>query len=102
VPNLALLLVTLALSVLGGGVANVTITSSLTRAVSHEDVGGSLGLSASLEGVASVAAPVIGGVLLQQVGDWAPGGFSALILAGLAVFTARTIRAAAPAVERSG
>ena len=101
VPNLALLLVTLAAATLGGGVANVTITSSLTRAVSREEVGGSLGLSASLESVASVAAPVIGGVLLQQVGDWALGVFSSLILAGLAVYAAYTIRAAAPAATNA-
>jgi MFS transporter, DHA1 family, tetracycline resistance protein len=102
VPNLVLLLSALALSALGGGVVNVTLTSSLTRAVSREEVGGSLGLSSALQGVASVAAPVIGGVLLQQVGGWALGVFCSVILAGLAVFVSASIRAPAQAVQRGG
>jgi hypothetical protein len=44
-----------------------------------------------------VAAPIIGGVLLQQAGDSSLGVFSSLILAGLAVFAALGIRAPAAA-----
>ncbi len=93
VPNLALLLVVLAPMALAVGVLNVSLTSSLTKAVSSEEVGGSLGLAAAMQGIASVAAPVIGGALLQKVGGWSLGALGALILAGLAVFAALEIRA---------
>ena len=102
VPNVALLLVVLAPMALSAGVLNVALTSSLTKAVARDDVGGTLGLAASLQALTGIAAPAIGGLLLQQVGGWSLGVLGALILAGLAVFAARTIRAPVPAVERSG
>lgn len=96
VSNLALLLVVLAPMALSAGVLNVALTSSLTKAVSREEVGGSLGLATALQSIASVAAPVIGGALLQKVGAWSLGALAALILAGLAVFAAGSIRKPQP------
>jgi DHA1 family tetracycline resistance protein-like MFS transporter len=93
VPNLALLLAVLAPMALSAGVLNVSLTSSLTKAVHRDEVGGSLGLATALQGIASVAAPVIGGALLQKVGSWSLGVLGALILTGLVVFTAARIRA---------
>jgi DHA1 family tetracycline resistance protein-like MFS transporter len=97
VPNLILLLVVLAPMALSAGVLNVAITSTLTKAVVREDVGGTLGLAAALQGAASVAAPAVGGLLLQDVGGWSLGVLGAAILAGLAVFAAMAIRAPKPA-----
>jgi DHA1 family tetracycline resistance protein-like MFS transporter len=101
VPSVALLLVVLAPMALSAGVLNVALTSSLTKAVARDDVGGTLGLAASLQALTGIAAPAIGGLLLQQVGGWSLGVLGALILAGLAVFAARTIGAPVPAVESS-
>ena len=84
------------------GVLNVALTSSLTKAVARDDVGGTLGLAASLQALTGIAAPAIGGLLLQQVGGWSLGALGALILAGLAVFAARTIRAPAAVIAPVG
>jgi MFS transporter, DHA1 family, tetracycline resistance protein len=97
VPNLILLLVVLAPMALSAGVLNVAITSTLTKAVVREDVGGTLGLATALQGAASVAAPAVGGLLLQDVGGWSLGVLGAAVLAGLAVFAAAAIRAPKPA-----
>jgi DHA1 family tetracycline resistance protein-like MFS transporter len=43
-------------------------------------VGGILGITASLEAVTRIIAPIAGGYLLQHVGVWAPGIFSALLM----------------------
>jgi DHA1 family tetracycline resistance protein-like MFS transporter len=92
VPSVALLLVVLAPMALAAGVLNVALTSSLTKAVSREEVGGSLGLATALQGIASVAAPVVGGLLLQRVGGWSLGAVGAVVLAALAAFAAARIR----------
>ena len=97
VPNLALLLVVLAPMALSAGVVNVALTSTLTKSVSRDDVGGTLGLATSLQALTGIAAPLVGGALLQQVGPWSLGVLASLILAGLAVFAALEIRAPAPA-----
>jgi len=67
------------------------VSSALTKAVYPEEVGGTLGLSASLESLTRVVAPSAGGVLLQQVGAWAPGVFSALIMAWVVSFAWRRL-----------
>ncbi len=50
-----------------------------------------LGIAASLEAVTRVIAPSVGGYLLQQVGHWAPGVFSALLMAWAVTFAYRRI-----------
>jgi DHA1 family tetracycline resistance protein-like MFS transporter len=97
VPNVALLLVILVPMALAGGGLNTVLISALSKSVSHDEVGGTLGLAGSLEGVAMVVAPVVGGLLLQDVGAWSLGVPSGLILTGLAVFAAIGIRAPAAA-----
>src|SRR4030042_933238 len=56
-----------------GGVLNTVIQSSITKSVTRQEVGGILGITASLEAVARVIAPLAGGYLLQNLGLWAPG-----------------------------
>jgi DHA1 family tetracycline resistance protein-like MFS transporter len=65
---------------LAGGVLNTIIQSSITKSVDREEVGGILGISTSLEAVTRVIAPVAGGFLLQKLGLWAPGVFSAILM----------------------
>jgi DHA1 family tetracycline resistance protein-like MFS transporter len=79
--NLWLLLVVLLPLALSGGVLNTVIQSAISKSVSREDVGGMLGISASLEAATRVIAPSVGGYLLQNLGTWAPGAFSAVLMA---------------------
>ena len=65
---------------IAGGVSNTIIQSTTTKTVTREEVGGILGITASLEAVTRIIAPIAGGYLLQHVGVWAPGIFSALLM----------------------
>jgi DHA1 family tetracycline resistance protein-like MFS transporter len=62
------------------------LSSTLTKAVAPQEIGGILGLAASVESSTRIIAPTLGGFLLQQVGAWAPGAAGALIMAGLFVY----------------
>lgn len=101
VPSVALLLAVLAPMALCAGVLNVALTSMLTKAVVRDDVGGTLGLATALQSLTGIAAPAIGGLLLQAVGPWSLGVLAAAILAGLAVFAAAAIRPPVPALAQS-
>jgi len=79
-PNLGVLLIVMLPLALAGGVLNTVINSSISKAVAVDEIGGMLGISASLESVTRVISPTIGGYLLQQFGAWAPGIFSAIIM----------------------
>ena len=89
--QLWLLLVVLLPLALSGGVLNTVIQSAISKSVSREEVGGILGITASLEAVTRVIAPSLGGYLLQQVGRWAPGVFSALLMFWAVTFAYRRI-----------
>jgi len=71
--DLWLLLVILAPIALGAGLLNTLITSQITKAVYQEDVGGTLGLSNSLQTLAQIITPGLGGVILSSLGTWALG-----------------------------
>ncbi|MFN2146020.1 MAG: MFS transporter, partial [Anaerolineales bacterium] len=59
-PSVTALLIILAPTALAGGVLNTVISSALTKTVSRQEVGGLLGLSASLESLTRVIAPTLG------------------------------------------
>ncbi|MCX6030889.1 MAG: MFS transporter [Chloroflexi bacterium] len=90
-PSLPVLLVVLIPMSLGTGVMNTVINSALTKAVYPEEVGGTLGLAASLESLSRVIAPTAGGALLGQVGAWAPGIVGAVIMGWLISFAYRRL-----------
>lgn len=104
-PSLVVLLVVLIPLALASGVLRVAINTALTRSVWPEEVGGTLGLSASLNSLARVVSPTVGGFLLGQVGPAAPGVLGALLLAWLVYYTWRRILfvpdLACPAGERA-
>ena len=85
-PSVAILLVVLLPTSFAGGILNTLLSSTLTKAVTPQEVGGILGLSASVESSTRILAPIIGGALLQQLGAWAPGAFGAIVLAGLFIY----------------
>jgi len=98
-PNLPVLLVIMLPLAVGGGMLNTVINSAITKAVTREEIGGTLGISTSLESVSRVIAPSAGGFLLQNMGAWAPGVVSAILMAWVILFTyRRIIRAKGPAV----
>ncbi len=106
VPNVVLLLIVLAPLSMAAGVLNTVISSAITKSVPIEQAGGALGLSTATESLTRVVAPSLGGVLLQFVGTWAPGVFSALVMAGVTTFAwsqlPRSEKAAVTEPEQQG
>jgi len=88
-PSVPVLLMVLAPLALAGGTLNTVLNSLLTKSVSPDEVGGILGLSAALQSLSGVIAPVAGGFLIQDVGPWSLGVASALIMAWLISFVWR-------------
>ena len=86
VPSVTMLLVVLAPIAFSGGILNTVISSALTKAVQPQEIGGILGLATSIESLTRVIAPTLGGILLERLGYWSPGVFSAIVLAGLFVY----------------
>jgi MFS transporter, DHA1 family, tetracycline resistance protein len=82
-PSVLVLLIVMAPTSLAGGMLNTMLSSTLTKAVPLQEIGGILGLAASVESSTRIIAPTLGGFLLQQVGTWAPGAAGALIMTGL-------------------
>jgi MFS family permease len=76
---------------LAGGVLNTVIQSAITKAISRDELGGTLGLSASLESITRVIAPTVGGFLLQHLGTWAPGMLSAILMGWAVAFAYENI-----------
>jgi DHA1 family tetracycline resistance protein-like MFS transporter len=104
VPNVPLLVVVLAPLALASGVLNTVTNSAITKSVYAEEVGGALGLSASLDSLTRVVAPAIGGFLLEQLGASALGLFGALILAWVVfyVWQRLIVHPAPPLPDRGG
>ena len=80
VPSLLLLLIVLIPIALGAGILNTVINSMLSKSVYPEEVGGTLGISSSVESLTRVISPTVGGILLGQIGTWAPGVYGALLM----------------------
>ena len=85
-PNIPLLLIISLPLALASGILNTILRSSLTKSVDSEEVGGILGLSASLESATRVIAPSLGGFLLGALGTWVPGVVGALIMVGVLIY----------------
>lgn len=79
-PNTLFVLVILAPLAVAAGILNTLLNSTLSKAVYPEEVGGTLGISASLESLTRVISPAAGGFLLGSLGPWAPGLAGGLIM----------------------
>ena len=90
-PSIPLLLVIMVPISLSGGILNTVINSALTKAVNPVEIGGMLGLSASLESITRVIAPSMAGVLLESIGTAAPGIFSSILMLALTSYVWRFI-----------
>jgi MFS family permease len=91
VPNVPLMLAVLAFLPLSGGTLNTVTNSALTKAVRKEDIGGTLGLSASLDSLTRIVAPALGGFLIGEVGAWAVGAVGALIMTWVVFYAWRCL-----------
>ena len=76
----------------GAGILQPTLNSLITKRVEHQEVGGMLGISISLLSAANVVAPLLGGVIFQTVGPWAPFLMGGFIMAVLFLLALRWIR----------
>jgi DHA1 family tetracycline resistance protein-like MFS transporter len=85
-PSLLWLYIIMTPTALSGGLLNTLLSSTLTKAVAPQEIGGILGLSAAVESSTRIIAPILGGVLLQQIGTWAPGAFGAVIMVGISIY----------------
>ncbi len=90
-PNLPVLLGVLLPLSMGGGMLNTVINSAITKSVTRAEIGGTLGISTSLESMTRVIAPSAGGFLLQNLGAWAPGLVSAALMLWAVWFAYRHI-----------
>jgi DHA1 family tetracycline resistance protein-like MFS transporter len=78
-----MLLIVLAPLGVSVAVENTVVSSLISKSVSADEIGGAFGLAGGLQSFGSILAPIIGGLLIQQVGTWAPGLLAGLIVAGL-------------------
>jgi len=85
-PSVFWLLVVLTPTSLSGGILNTLLSSTLTKAVSSQEVGGILGLATSIESSTRIIAPILGGALLEKVGAWSPGVFGGIIMIGVTLY----------------
>ncbi len=98
-PSIVVLLIILAPLSFSGGVLNTVINSAISKSVPPYEIGGMLGISASLESLTRVLAPSLGGLLLEfsrnqfgaQVGTSVPGVFAALLMFWLVTYVWRHI-----------
>ncbi len=77
---------------IGGGMLQPSINSLITKRVEPGEVGGMLGISAALLSGANAVAPLLGGMIFQFVGAWAPFLAGSLLLAALLIFALWRIR----------
>jgi DHA1 family tetracycline resistance protein-like MFS transporter len=91
VSNVPLLLVVLAPLALGGGVLNTVISSLITKSVHPDEIGGALGLSASLESLTRVLAPALGGLLIQRLGASSLGVVAGVLMIWLVTYIWRRL-----------
>ncbi|MHA1938296.1 MAG: MFS transporter [Candidatus Thorarchaeota archaeon] len=90
-PNTLAILIILAPMAFAAGTLNTLLNSTLSKAVYPEEVGGTLGISASLESLTRVISPSAGGFLLGSIGAWAPGLVSGLFMVWTAGYTWRRL-----------
>jgi DHA1 family tetracycline resistance protein-like MFS transporter len=96
-PSILFLLLALIPTSLAGGVLNTVINSTISKSVAPIEIGGTLGLSSSLESLTRVIAPTLGGLLLQTLGASAPGIVASIITTWLATYVYRFILCKGPA-----
>ncbi len=88
VTNLTVLIVLMPALSYGLAVSNTISTSALTKSVHHDEVGGILGLSTSIQAITRIPGPIIAGALIDYAAPWSPGVTAGIIAAVCAAFAA--------------
>ncbi len=101
-PTMFVLLLILIPTSLSGGILNTVLSSSLTKVVRPDEIGGTLGLSSSLESLTRVIAPSLGGFMIERLGSAAPGLFGFAIMALLFTYAYRFILNSTPSEPLDG
>ncbi len=90
-PSILFLLAVLAPIALAGGVLNTVLNSALSKSVQPIEIGGTMGLAASLESATRVIAPSLGGWMIGQFGTSSPGIVAGSLLIFVFIFVWRYI-----------
>ena len=62
------------------GLLTTLMSSTLSKSVRPQEIGGMLGLGTSIDSAMRAVSPIIGGFLLETYGTAAPGGFGAIVM----------------------
>jgi len=62
------------------GLLTTLMSSTLSKSVRPQEIGGMLGLGTSIDSAMRAVSPIIGGFLLEAYGTAAPGGFGAIVM----------------------
>jgi MFS transporter, DHA1 family, tetracycline resistance protein len=98
-PNMITLLIIMAPTSFSAGILNTVINSAISKSVPPIEVGGMLGIAASLEAGTRVIAPTLGGIMLDQIsgrlgvfaGTAAPGIFAGILMAWVVTYIWRRV-----------
>jgi DHA1 family tetracycline resistance protein-like MFS transporter len=85
-PNIPVLLVVLTPLCFAVSIQNTVSQSVLSKTVPPTEIGGAFGLSAAVQNIGSIAAPIIGGAVIGSIGTWAPGVLAGAICLALVPF----------------
>ncbi len=85
-PSVPLLMAALIPLSLASGVGSTMLRSLLTKSVTVDSAGGTLGLASSLESLNRILAPLAGGALFALLGPRSPGLVSAFFASATALF----------------
>lgn len=90
-PSIEVLIVVLIPTALSAGMLNVLLSSTLSKAVAPQEIGGMLGLSNGLESLTRTFSPILGSFLLGAVGVWSPGVLGGLIMLAATLYAWKAI-----------
>lgn len=76
----------------GGGILSPTINSAITKRSNPQEVGGMLGISASMSSAANAITPIVGGAMFQFFGSTVAFLVGGILLLALFFFTQRAIQ----------
>ena len=82
-PTVPALLAVLPFIALAGGTDGTVNSSVISQSGGAGEVGGMMGLSASVEAMTRIVGPALGGALIERLGPAAPGLFGGAVLLGL-------------------
>lgn len=75
--------ITLSLAIVSAGASllRTSLNTMMVNAVATEEAGTTSGVIDAIESLSRVLAPLLGGVLMEQSGPWAPGASGAVLCA---------------------